>query len=160
MSNKIQVMNLAVYVAITMSLFGNAQCQLIVKNDAFSNSYSFATPNFQQSFTRYFGGANNANFQQIQPTQQIYTQPQSFNPVRRVIMPSYSNQQQLYAQDLQDLRSSYEKLSTEEPKIELNLKPLYSSNMATNHNIMNVHYSPSNEVSSVKYQSNGLNYNF
>ena len=99
MSKQIQAIKLTFFVAITMSLFDNAQCQLILKNDAFSNSYSFATPNFQQSFTRYFGGASNANLQQIQPTQQVYTQ-HSYNPEQRVLMPSFTNQQQLNAQNL------------------------------------------------------------
>lgn len=121
MTNQIQAMKVAVFIAITMSIFSNAQCQLILKNDAFSNSYSFATPSFQQSFTRYFGGANNANLQQIQPTQQ------SFNNLQRFEMPSSSNQQQLTAQELshilqqqgmeniyrqQNLRSTYVSIIT------------------------------------------------
>lgn len=93
MTNQIQVLKLAVYIATAISIFSNAQCQLILKNDAFSNSYSFATPSFQQSFTRYFGGAYNANLQQIQPTQQS-------NHLQRLEMPSFSNQQQLTAQEL------------------------------------------------------------
>lgn len=87
-------MKVAVYVAITISFFSNAQCQLILKNDAFSNSYSFATPNFQQSFTRYFGDGNNVNLQQIQATQQ------SLNPPHRFKISTFTNQQQLAAQGL------------------------------------------------------------
>ena len=94
MTKQIQSLNVAAYIAFTIILFSIVECQLILKNDAFSNSYSFATPSFQQSFTRYFGGANNANLQQIQPNQQ------SFNPQQIFKMSSFSNQQQLAAQDV------------------------------------------------------------
>lgn len=94
MTKHVQSLKVAVYIAIAINLFSNAQCQLIIKNDALSNSYSFATPSFQQSFTRYFGGKNKANLQLIQPTQQ------SFSPVERFKVSSFANQQQLTSQDL------------------------------------------------------------
>ena len=97
MTKLIQISKVALYITITMSLFSNAQCQLVIKNDAFSNSYSFATPSFQQSFTRYFGGENNANLQQIQPTQQ------SFSPLQKFKVSSLSKQQQLTNQDLSNI---------------------------------------------------------
>lgn len=94
MTKQNQSMKVAVYVAIIISFFSNAQCQLLLKNDAFSNSYSFATPNFQQSFTRYFSGGNNVNLQQIQATQQFLNPPQRFE------ISSFTNQQKLAGEDL------------------------------------------------------------
>lgn len=75
---------------VTLSLTNG---QLVLQQDAFTNSYSVATPSFQSSFTRIFGGKN----QQLQaaPPAQVQPQQQQVQPQQYQMQPQ---QQQYYVQ--------------------------------------------------------------
>lgn len=65
-----------VIICVTLSLTNG---QLVLQQDGLTNSYSVATPSFQTSFTRIFGGGQPAAQplqQQPQPQQQYFPQRQ------------------------------------------------------------------------------------
>lgn len=219
-------------VAVCMCM---SSAQLVYHNDANTNSFTFSTPNAQQSFVRYFngGGQGGPSAAALQSQQQPQPQPQPALPIQQneiyqsrpagaqqyyqdpslqsyALLQQQARQQQQLALLQQQQALQQQQRAQYDPQQQSNLAVYYQQQQQQQQaqlrqerlaaaqqqqqllqqqaqqqqylreqeqpqaaqeqyqpqqqlpakNLLGVNYSPSNEVSHVKYTSSGLNYNF